>query len=117
MLAYIPRYANLISDKFPPWLCMYTIIRGNSSKNRPAREQQTSLQLDWQLNNRQRYKPTGKQPNDGGTNRPATHASNSAVVATDDQKDNSTKTAIHSVLEQIQEIWHDTVSRLVWLQS
>ena len=77
MLAYIPRYANLISDKFPPWLCMYTIIRGNSSKNRPAREQQTSLQLDWQLNNRQRYKPTGKQPNDGGTNRPATHASNS----------------------------------------
>ena len=23
----------------------------------------------------------------------------------------------HSVIEQIQEIWHDTVSRLVWLQS
>ena len=27
------------------------------------------------------------------------------------------KIACHSVLEQIQEIWHDTVSRLVWLQS
>ena len=25
--------------------------------------------------------------------------------------------AEHSELEQIQEIWHDTVSRLVWLQS
>ena len=24
---------------------------------------------------------------------------------------------VHSVLEQIQEIWHDTLLRLVWLQS
>ena len=27
------------------------------------------------------------------------------------------KLIIHSVQEQIQEIWHDTVSMLVWLQS
>ena len=33
-----------------------------------------------------------------------------------DLKMQSTK-GYHSVLEQIQEIWHDTVSSLVWLQS